>query len=110
MRATRINDFSASSLVPGDRTRASPGLKSGGAGFQTRVNAPMYELRALALVYVFSCLLPGFSAACLAPEVRLSCPVPSCFHGLLGTLLAVWKSNRRFDPIQLRVRPRHLVR
>jgi hypothetical protein len=28
----------------------SPGLQSGGAGFQTRVNAPVYKLRALALV------------------------------------------------------------
>ena len=31
-------------------TGASPGLKSGGAGFQTRVNVPLYKLRALALV------------------------------------------------------------
>jgi hypothetical protein len=83
---------------------AAPDFKSEGAGFQTRVNASMYKLRALALVYSFT--------ARFQPVYPLGYDFhaeSSRFRFLLGTLLAVWKNNGWFDPIQLRVRPRHLI-
>ena len=63
----------------------APDFSPGERVFQTRVNAPVYKLRALALVYVFFCPLPTYIGSLFSPlraPQGLSAMVEGCLTWL----------------------------